>query len=173
MEGTNLPINVKIITGGQTGVDTGAMRAAVALGVQSRAYFPRGFKREEPLLPAYQWLRDLGECIKSDSYSARTLHTVSKANAVLVIPGPESTPGTDKTITLAREANVPLWVMRYTADPAYLRAESHAVAYWRAQMGRKDVTLMVAGPRGSKWRAGEAMALAVVTALLTELKELR
>lgn len=168
-----MAISVKVITGGQTGVDTGAMRAAVAQGVLCHAYFPRDFKREEPLVPGYEWLRERSECIKSPDYKARTLHVVSKAHAVLVIPGGEVTPGTKLTGELAQEAGVPLWTMRYLNDPAYLKAESHAVAYWLAQMGRKQVSLMVGGPRGSKWRGGESVALTVTTHILTMLKELR
>ena len=44
--------NVKIVSGGQTGVDRGALEAAVALGLEFGGWAPHGWIAEDGLVPA-------------------------------------------------------------------------------------------------------------------------
>ena len=44
--------NVKIVSGGQTGVDRGALEAAVALGLEFGGWAPHGWIAEDGTIPA-------------------------------------------------------------------------------------------------------------------------
>ena len=44
--------NIKIVSGGQTGVDRGALEAAVALGLEFGGWAPHGWIAEDGTIPA-------------------------------------------------------------------------------------------------------------------------
>ncbi len=169
-------MTISIITGGQTGVDTGGLRAAKAAGVPFMGLFPKDWKREEPLGKAYDWIREASMCTESDKYDARTREVVRRAQACLVIaPSLTGSPGTALTVKLAKDEGMQLWAFHHVHDRAIWNAEAHAVAYWLKQM--QDVypalTLMIAGPRAGKWKAGEEVALSIVEMVLKNLKALK
>jgi len=133
---------VRILTGGQTGVDQAAWRAARAAGFPTGGWMPRGFRTEDGPRPDLAALHGAAEH-SSDEWAARTIANVAEADATLILLGAQPGPGTELTITAAREARVPLLVVRIedsTADAA-------VVAGWiRAHEVR---TLNVAGDRES------------------------
>ncbi len=167
---------ISIITGGQTGVDTGAVRAAVqsANKVPARVIMPKGFRREEGKPP--QWLLDIATCTESDKYDVRTKAVIKESHACIVIsPDITTSPGTALTVRLAKDEGLQLWVFDNIADRAKWKAEAHAIAYWLKQLEKfsyPKLTLMVAGPRGAKWRAGEDASLTIMMDVLKHLKEL-
>lgn len=167
---------ISIITGGQTGVDTGGLRAAKECGVPFSGLFPKDWKREEPLGPSYDWIRTASMCLMSDKYDARTREVVKRSQACIVIaPDITSSPGTALTVRLAKDEGMQLWVFDNVPDQAKWKAEAHAIAYWLHQMEKfsyHKLTVMVAGPRGGKWRAGEAAALSIMSHALKHYKEL-
>ncbi len=167
-------MTISIITGGQTGVDTGGLRAAVDQKVTARGIFPALFKREEK---APQWLLDISTCIASDKYDARTRAVVKECQVCIVIaPDVNSTPGTALTVKLAKDEGMQLWVFDNVADRAKWGAEAHAMAYWLKQLEKfsyPKMNVMVAGPRGAKWRAGEDVTLSIMMAALKHFKELK
>lgn len=163
-----------VITGGQTGVDTGALRAAIEVKVGAKTIMPLGHKREEP---APKWLLDIAECTDSGKYDARTKAVIKRCQACIVIaPSINNTPGTILTVRLAKDEGLQLWVFDSVNNRAVWNAEAHAMAYWIKQMERHcypSLSLMVAGPRGSKWRAGEADTLSIMVMAFKHYKELK
>ncbi len=169
-------MTISIKTGGQTGVDTGALRAAKELGVHFEGIFPKGWKREEPLGPAYAWIREASRCIESDKYEVRTRAVIKECQVCIVIaPDIKSTPGTELTVRLAKDDGMQLWVYDNVADRAKWNAESHAMAYWLKQLEKfsyPKMNVMVAGPRGGKWKAGEDTTLSIIMQALKHFKAL-
>lgn len=164
---------ISIITGGQTGVDTGALRAARDEGVLHQALFPANFKRESPPEP---WLKACGTCIESDKYDVRTREVIRKAQACLIIsPSLEDSPGTALTYRLAKDEGMQLWVFQHALDQAYWKAEAHAMAHWllNIEATYDKPLLMVAGPRAKKWDRGENNTVFIVQMMLKELKAIR
>lgn len=165
---------IRIISGGQTGVDTGALAAAKTLGLARLAIFPKGFKREEKIDKQEAWLKEFAEELGSTDYAARTRYCINKAFAVLVIASPEdsSTPGTELTKSLAVERGRQLWVFQNVRDKAKWKAECHAIAYWLRSLlcVNPGFDLMVAGPRTGKWTEAEQIAFALVTATMQAIR---
>jgi hypothetical protein len=60
--------NLKVISGGQTGVDRGALEAAMGMGIPHGGWCPRGRLAEDGIIPARY---ELWETDTAD-YAART-----------------------------------------------------------------------------------------------------
>lgn len=130
----------KIVSGGQTGVDRGALDAAIELGLEHGGFCPQGRLAEDGVIPARYELEETD----STSYPHRTRLNVQHSDATLLLT-PERRPrgGTRLTAKMAHERGKP-W---FAADPT---REEHAdkVASWLVKTD-PDV-LNVAGPRESK-----------------------
>lgn len=107
---------MKIISGGQTGVDRGALEAALDLGVPHGGWCPRGRKAEDGRIPD----RFVLEETTSDKYPPRTAANVALGDGtLLLVYGLEclaSSRGSKLTLKLCKKK--PWWV----ADP---RVEAH------------------------------------------------
>lgn len=79
---------LKIISGGQTGADTGALHAAKAAGLETGGWAPHGFRTEAGAAP---WLADYGlKEHTAKTYPARTRANVAESDATLVF---DASPG--------------------------------------------------------------------------------
>lgn len=114
-------MTLTILSGGQTGVDQAALRAAKACGLPTAGYAPAGWLTEDGPAP---WLADCGliEC-RFPGYPGRTRANVEAADWVLWIGSPSS-PGGKLTLGHARSRQVSTTVVdveRLTpAEVAYL-----------------------------------------------------
>jgi hypothetical protein len=155
---------ISVITGGQTGVDTGALLAAREAKLEAWAMLPKGNKREKPMP---DWMKAIATQSKSREYDGRTREVVDRSDAVLVIkPDVKMTPGTALTRSLAVNKGKQIWWFRNHRDRALWKAEAHAVAYWLRSLEvaldeGHDLTLMIAGPRAGKWPTAENDAFVI------------
>jgi hypothetical protein len=129
----------RIVSGGQTGVDRGALDAALALGLPCGGWCPRGRLAEDgPIDPRYP-LRET----PSSRYPERTEWNVRASDGTLILTRGRPTGGTALTATVARRLRRPLLVLDLdgSPDPAEVKrwADTHDVAI-----------LNVAGPRESQ-----------------------
>lgn len=184
---------LKVMTGGQTGVDTGALLAVIAhhetngVLLPPDVLFPQGMKREAPekgkidAKKLAKLVSDSGGgayCTDSPDYNHRTREVIRRTQACLIItPELDATPGTRLTYKVASDAGHQLWLFRSIADKALWRAEGHAVGYWLKSLlphwkvdGRDGINLMVAGPRGGKWPEAERVTGEIMNHVLEELK---
>jgi len=130
---------MRILSGGQTGVDRAALDAAIALGIEHGGWCPAGRRAEDgPIDPRYQ----LHETVEAD-YAVRTERNVRDSDATLVICRGEPTGGTLLTIRLARQQARPLLIvdLEKTIEPQDVRQ-------WIVANGIQ--CLNVAGPRESQ-----------------------
>lgn len=167
-----------IITGGQTGVDTGALLGARDEGLRFSGWAPKGWKTEAGEVPVEYRVSGpfpaSGLHEHHGGYYPRTLENVGSADLLLlVVPSvlrPCDTPGTKQTVEAAmdRRRHLPM----LSTDGSQLEAVRHwlrSAAVLLRQVGRgymgSEISLMVAGPRASRWPEGEAVARAVVSSL--------
>ena len=146
---------VTILTGGQTGVDTLAARAALGAGLPVHMVFPRGFRQEDgALTPARR--ASLGGAalhqLASAGFAQRSWTCVSLADAVLLLD-PAGGAGCQETVRAADRLHRPLLDLTARITPSGAGrsgsagdAGSAVVSFLRANRAQ---VLMFAGCRGS------------------------
>lgn len=109
---------VKIVTGGQTGADQGALIAARAAGIPTGGWAPKGWRTEAGPAP---WLAGLGlvEC-PEPGYRARTFANARDSDATIWF-GMVGTPGYKTTMEAARSyAKTTMVVSARITRPAHV-----------------------------------------------------
>jgi hypothetical protein len=129
---------MKIISGGQTGVDRAALDVALQLGIACGGWCPKGRRAEDGVIPAKYPLSEND----STSYPARTEMNVRDADATLILTRGKPDRGTALTISLARRCEKPFLVLDLGEIPDPLQ-----VRKWLDAAAIKTVN--VAGPRES------------------------
>lgn len=133
---------MKIISGGQTGVDRGALDAALEAGIDCGGTCPAGRKAEDGIIPEIYPLTEL----ISNIYSDRTRQNVIDSDATLIIHFGQLVGGTAFTRQCCNAEGKPYLVI----DAG---KEEHTVLVQRVldfiQQNNIQV-LNVAGPRASK-----------------------
>jgi hypothetical protein len=130
-----------VISGGQSGADQGAWRAARAAGVPTGGWMPLGFLTEGGPRPEFAGLYGAREMPTAD-YQARTERNVRDSDATLWF-GSTNTPGAWPTLNAVRGVGRPslLVIPRREVRPS-------DVAGWITRRGFR--TLNVAGHREGK-----------------------
>lgn len=128
----------KIISGGQTGVDRGALDAAIELGMEHGGWCPLGRLAEDGFIPTRYALRQT----EVPQYSVRTERNLLDADGTLILFRRELTGGTDLTRHLCRRHGRPMFL----AD-LQLPVDVEAIHQWLEQ--HRIRVLNVAGPRES------------------------
>jgi hypothetical protein len=129
---------VRIVSGGQTGVDRAALDAALAFGLACGGWVPRGRRAEDGAVPPGYPMRET----RGYAYSERTRRNVRDSDGTLILTRGRPTGGTALTVTLARRSGKPLLLvdMECATDP-------RVIVDW---LGRHDIRVLnVAGPRES------------------------
>ena len=146
------------MSGGQTGVDRGALDAALAAGVECGGWCPAGRLAEDGRIPDRYPLREL----PSGGYTERTARNVAESDGTLIIAIGEPQGGTRTTIECCIEQQKPHQLIdarRTSADEGAAIAQAFIVA-------NGVRVLNVAGPRASEAPAAYDYALALVANLL-------
>lgn len=149
---------IRIISGGQTGVDRGALDAALEAGNPCGGWCPAGRRAEDGRIPDRY---PVEEVVERD-YRVRTRRNVEDADATLIIHHGELEGGTALTVNICRELGRPHLLVNAaneTVDEAVGRLRA-----WIEDGGFE--VLNVAGPRASKWPEGAATARDLVGRLL-------
>jgi hypothetical protein len=142
----------RVVSGGQTGVDVAALRAARRAGLQTGGTMPRGWRTLDGPRPGYAIEFGMVEHPFSAAYPARTLANVLAADATLRIAEDFGSAGEECTWraivrSRSRHMDVPLVGLeeRDGSGRRVLRAEvgPEAVARWLVEEGVR--TLNVAG----------------------------
>ncbi len=130
---------LKVISGGQTGVDRAALDAALALGLPVGGWCPKGRRAEDGPIPPRYPLKET----PSPDYAQRTAWNVRDADATLILKEGKLTGGTALTASLAQDMGKPLLIIDLGHPPP-----PETVAQWIAAHGIH--ILNVAGPRESQ-----------------------
>jgi len=130
---------MKIISGGQTGADRGALDAAIESGVAHGGWCPSGRRAEDGRIP------DRYDLTETDSteYPVRTERNVTDSDATLILCRGRPSGGTELTVRLAERHARPCLI----SNPD----QPSAVAKVRSWLSRQGVEVLnVAGPRESQ-----------------------
>lgn len=147
----------KIVSGGQTGVDRGALDAAIELGIPHGGWCPGGRLAEDGTIPPRYRLTETD----SPEYHVRTEQNVLDSDATLILCRGPLRGGTKLTRELAERYAKPCLVVDLDQPP-----EPDAVRLWIVE-SRAD-TLNVAGPRESQSPGISARTAEYLTALFGE-----
>jgi len=131
-------MNVRIVSGGQTGVDRAALDVALEMGMECGGWCPAGRRAEDGPIDARYPLTET----PSDDPAQRTEWNVRDSDATLIVTGGAS-PGTALTRDVAARLGRPLYTLAATSP-----ADADAFRRWLRAHGVR--TLNVAGPRESE-----------------------
>jgi hypothetical protein len=150
----------KIVSGGQTGVDRGALDAALEAGFPCGGWAPQGRTAEDGPIAARYPLVEL----PGGGYEERTLKNVLDSDGTAILHAGVLEGGTRLTRQYCTQHGKPCLVI----DASRLRPREAAdeTAAFVAKHGIR--TLNVAGPRASKWPGAHRYAQATVKHLLTD-----
>jgi len=145
----------KIISGGQTGVDRGALDAAIACNIPHGGACPKGRLAEDgPIADCYQLTE-----LDSRDYAVRTERNVLDSDGTLILFRHDLTGGTLLTYRLAKQWKKPLMRVRLERPIDYA-----SIAAW---ISRHQLRILnIAGPRGSSEPGLQQLTEQIITTLL-------
>lgn len=94
---------LRIISGGQTGSDRGALDACLALGIPHGGFCPSGRKAEDGVIPACYNLIEH----ESEGYPARTAANVESSDGTVIFTMGAMTPGSRLTMNICKNLGKP------------------------------------------------------------------
>ena len=146
---------MRIISGGQTGVDRAALDVALSLGIDCGGWCPEGRLAEDGTIPEHYPLRELS----GGGFAERTAQNVADSDGTLILYFGELRGGTKETARQCAEKNKPSLLI----DAATTAPELAAKRVRGFVREHKLSVLNVAGPRASEWPQGYEFASAVLT----------
>ncbi len=149
---------LRVISGGQTGVDRAALDVALELGLPCGGWCPAGRRAEDGPIPARYPLTETA----SADYGERTRRNVAEADATLVLCHGGLNGGTLLTVEAALELDKPCLVidLRRPWQPSQVQSWLHACAV---------TTVNLAGPRETGTPGVHALASDFLRAVLAPL----
>ena len=152
----------KIITGGQTGVDRGALDAALEAGFPCGGWCPGDRRAEDGAIPDHYPLTPL----PSGGYRERTHRNVEDSDGTVILFDRSLTGGTLLTHDFFVEQKKPFVLL----DGSLFTVEEAAEAICDFVRNHAIGVLNVAGPRLSGWRDGYAFAHAVIGKVIERVR---
>ena len=141
-----MPLISKIVSGGQTGVDRGALEAALDLGFSYGGYIPKGRRAEDGMVPLK--FAAMTEDTRKD-YLHRTELNVINSDATLILSRTkEQTGGTKRTIEFCEKHGRPYWIEN--PDSPSETDRGLEFIYWIEATLQWGCTINVAGPKETK-----------------------
>ena len=180
---------LKVISGGQTGVDRGALDAALDLGLACGGWCPAGRLAEDGTIPERYPVSELA----SAGYAERTAQNVADSDGTLIICSGEPIGGTRETVerciglqkphfaidcervpiseavrlALDFMGNMSSQRLGTDAEEATLKLPQRGRAGQAVSLG--TTVLNVAGPRASQWPEGHAFTYQIMSAILRRM----
>jgi hypothetical protein len=134
----------KIISGGQTGADQGALDYAMEKGMEAGGWCPRGRVCENGIIPAKYPVEEVAE----DDYNLRTKRNVQDSDGTLVIiRDGYMEDGTHRTVEYCMGLSKPQFLVDLHVMSGQLESVCHALINWIDHHGIE--VLNVAGNRES------------------------
>ena len=150
----------RLVSGGQTGVDRGALDAAIALGIEHGGWCPRGRLSESGRIPRRYQLRES----ESSEYWVRTERNVVDSDGTLILHRGRVTGGTQFTYRMTRKHGKPSLSIDLTRAPA-----PEEIHRWLAEHGIR--VMNVAGPRESSCPGIAQQTRQLIESLFIQMRE--
>ena len=149
---------LKIISGGQTGVDRAALDVALRHGIECGGWCPAGRLDEFGKIPDHYPIQEL----QGGGFTERTLQNVKDSDGTVVIYPVELRGGTEQTVRFCVELKRPHELI----DASKISTEGAAKLIGDFVRKNEIGILNVAGPRQSEWAEGYDYASRVMNAFL-------
>jgi hypothetical protein len=150
---------VKIVSGGQTGVDRAALDVALKHGIECGGWCPAGRLDEFGRIPAQYPVQELAV----GGFTERTFQNVKDSDGTLIIYPGKLGGGTEQTIRFCIELQRPHELI----DASKVSAQDAVTLIGRFVRKHKIDNLNMAGPRESEWSAGYEYAYRALDIFLT------
>ena len=152
---------MKIISGGQTGVDRAALDVALKNGIDCGGRCPAGRLDEFGKIPDRYPLREL----EGGGFTERTLQNVKDSDGTVIIYSGKLSGGTEQTVHFCLEQQR----LHQLLDASKIPTEEAARLIADFVRNHKIDILNVAGPRESDWPEGYDYAYRTLEAFLRHL----
>ncbi|MEM7462500.1 MAG: putative molybdenum carrier protein [Pseudomonadota bacterium] len=153
---------MKVISGGQTGVDTAALEAAIKLGCSYGGWVPKGRLNENGVISSkYHGLRETS----SADVGERTVLNVRDSDALLVLTDGNHSGGTQLAIQEAEKLRIPTCII-VMEEGAETDASQRIMEFLRDTNPNK---VNIAGPRESEAPGIEIRAKSVLEKALVSI----
>lgn len=152
---------LKIISGGQTGVDRAALDVALWHGIKCGGWCPDGRLDEFGKIPDHYPVQEL----EGGGSAERTFQNVKDSDGTVILYSIELRSGTEQTIRFCIELERP----HQPIDASRIATEDAAKVIADFVRKNKIDTLNVAGSRESEWPEGYDYAFRALDILLTAL----
>ena len=149
---------VKIISGGQTGVDRAALDVAFRHEVESGGWCPAGRLDEFGRIPDHYPLQEL----ENAGFSERTLLNVKDSDGTVIIYPGKLSGGTEQTVRFCVEQQRPHRLI----DASKISAGEAGKLITDFFLMHKIKILNIAGPRQSEWPEGYGYTFRAVDAFV-------
>jgi hypothetical protein len=152
---------VKIISGGQTGVDRAALDVALKHRIDCGGWCPAGRLDEFGRIPDQYPVNEL----EGGGFTERTLQNVKDSDGTVIIYSGKLSGGTEQTVRFCLEQQRPHQLL----DASKIPTEEAARLIADFVRNHKIDILNVAGPRESDWPEGHDYAYRALETFLTNL----
>jgi hypothetical protein len=156
---------VKIISGGQTGVDRAALDVALNQGIESGGWCPTGRLDEFGEIPDRYPLKEL----ENGGFPERTLQNVKDSDGTVIIYSGKLSGGTEQTVRFCVEQQRPRLLIHASKIP--VEEAARLIANF-VRENKIDI-LDVAGPRQSEWPEGYQYAYRALDIFLNSMTSRR
>ena len=156
------PLPIRIVCGGQTGADRGAMNAALDRGVPLGGWCPEGRKSEDGTIPQFYPLTEL----PGSDYPQRTLRNVLDSDATCIVRFNDIDAGSKLAAAACRREGKPYTYL----DAHELDSDEAARALEQFVVDNGVHVLNVSGPRASTHPAAESWTRAALRTFLMALQ---
>ena len=152
---------MKIISGGQTGVDRAALDVALKHGIESGGWCPTGRLDEIGRIPDRYPVEEL----EDGGFIERTLQNIKDSDGTVIIYPGKLSGGTEQTLHFCVEQRRPHELI----DPSNVSTQKAAQLIADFVRENKIDILNVAGPRASEWPEGYDYAFRTLDSFLDAL----
>ena len=152
---------MKIISGGQTGVDRAALDVALKHGIESGGWCPTGRLDEFGRIPERYPVKEL----ESGGFTERTLQNVKDSDGTVIVYPGKLSGGTEQTVRFCVEQQRPLKLI----DSSNVSTEKAAQLIADFVRANTIDVLNVAGPRQSEWAKGYDYTTSMLEAFVSSI----
>lgn len=152
----------KIISGGQTGVDRGALDAAIEDGFPCGGWCPEGRKAENGPIPLKYPLKEL----PAGDYNDRTKANVTDSDGTLIIYNGQLKGGTLLSFKHSKLESKPVLALKVCNIDQEMNESLNIIFKW---LNFNQINILnVSGPRLSEWPGGYGTAYRIIKEIIKE-----
>jgi len=160
----NLIKSLRIISGGQTGVDRAALDFALENKIDCFGWCPKGRKAEDGVIPLSYPLKETG----TSGYEKRTLKNIEESQGLLVFLDGEQDKGTILAIDHAEKQNKPIYIIHLS-----MNVEDQETGILELLEDHQVTTVNIVGPRESNSPGIYQKTKSFLEELLFRLREVK